>query len=104
MEGTPALERGDAIEYRWERQKKGDVPYHTPQSVVRRTNCWGAKNSVMLHPEAGYAAVGIPNVVVSMFDVDVADAIDAGISGRCRQKRKLIVDVSTAALDRARNH
>jgi hypothetical protein len=47
--------------------------YHTPQSVMRRTSCWGAKNSVILHPEAGYDAVGIPNIVVSMLEVEVAD-------------------------------
>lgn len=50
--------------------------------MVRRTSFCGAKYSVMLHVEAGYEAEGIPNVVVSIFEVDVADLMDAGISGR----------------------
>lgn len=46
----------------------------------------------MLHPEAGYEAVGIPNVVVSMLDVDVAVLTAGGTSGRYTPKITLKVN------------
>ena len=54
---------------------------------MRSTIFWGTKKSVMLHVVEGNEADGIPKVVVSMLDVDVADFIDAGMSGRCIQKQ-----------------
>lgn len=83
MVGTPALTR-----YEHETDcKKENGGHHEPQSVMRRTNCWGTKKSVMLHVVAVNDADGIPNVVVSMSDEDVADFIDAGTSCRWKQKQ-----------------
>lgn len=49
---------------------------------------------MILHPVAGYEAVGVPNVAISMFDVDVADDIDVGIFGRWTH-----IEISTPLLE-----
>ena len=46
------------------------------------TICWGVKNSVMLHPEAGHAAEGVPQLAVSSEVVELFTF--AGTLGRCR--------------------
>jgi hypothetical protein len=64
---------------------------HTTQKPERKeiannnaptTNSCAGKNSVILHPAAGYAALGMPQSVRSMVPVGVACVMDAGMEGR----------------------
>ena len=38
--------------------------HKSPHSVMSSTICWGAKNCVMLHEDAGHAAEGVPHADV----------------------------------------
>ena len=61
-------------------KKKGT--HQAPQSVVNNTKFCGGKYCVILHPEAGYAAVGRPHEVVSIVLVEVAVVMLDGMSAR----------------------
>lgn len=47
------------------------------------TSSCAGKNSVILHPVAGYAALGMPQSLMFMLLVGVACVMDAGMFGRC---------------------
>ena len=91
MDGTPALllscpisttrKRGREKEGEEEEQEKKGT-HQAPQSVVNNTKFCGGKYCVMLHPEAGYAAVGRPHEVVSIVLVEVAVIMLDGMSAR----------------------
>ena len=55
-------------------------PYKSPQSVMSRMSCCGAKKFEMAHDEEGHEAEGVPHVEVSMEDAFVR--IASGMSGR----------------------
>ena len=74
---APASEQG-LIRRRY--KKKGT--YQAPQSVVNNTKFCGGKYCVILHPEAGYAAVGRPQEVVSIVLVEIAVVMADGMSAR----------------------
>ena len=65
-----------------EEQDKKKGTNQAPQSVVNNTKFCGGKYCVMLHPEAGYAAVGRPHEVVSIVLVEVAVVMLDGMSAR----------------------
>ena len=80
-QGSEALRRRKKRGEEKEQDKKKGTN-QAPQSVVNNTKFCGGKYCVMLHPEAGYAAVGRPQEVVSIVLVDVAVDMLDGMSAR----------------------
>lgn len=56
--------------------------YQSPQSAMFKTSCWAPKNFGISQLEEGYAALGVPHVLISMESVAVV--MLAGMLARYR--------------------